>query len=61
LLHLEENVVFLPGSAFGMSGGSYNDGRDYNYAFRVVFCAPENILIDASGRISSFCIRHKRV
>ena len=61
LLHLEENVVVLPGSAFGMSGGSYNDGRDYNYAFRVVFCAPENILIDAAGRISSFCIRHKRV
>ena len=62
LLHLEENVVVLPGSAFGMMGGRSNDnGRDYNYAFRVVFCAPENILLDAAERISSFCIRHKRV
>lgn len=61
LLHLEENVVVLPGSAFGMMGGRSNDGSDYNYAFRVVFCAPENILIDAAERISSFCIRHNHV
>ena len=61
LLHLEE-MLFLPGCAFGMMGGRSNDnGRDYNYAFRVVFCAPENVLIDAAERISSFCIRHKRV
>ena len=32
------DVVVLPGSAFGMMGGCSNDnGRDYNYAFRVVF------------------------
>ena len=62
LLYLEENVDVLPGSAFRMMGGRSNDnGRDYNYAFRVVFCAPENILLDAAERISSFCIRHKRV
>lgn len=57
LLHVEENVVVLPGCAFGMVGSSSSS----YYAFRVVFCAPEHVLTAAAARISSFCLRHKRV
>ena len=53
LLLREENVVVLPGRAFGLEGGS---GR---HAFRVVFCAPMDVLSEAAGRIESFCRRHR--
>ena len=63
LLLEEENIVVLPGCAFGLVGGSPDviDKADStsNYVFRVVFCAPESILKMASRRISSFCQRHK--
>jgi tyrosine aminotransferase len=52
LLLEEENIVVLPGRAFGL-------GRECDTAvFRVVFCAPEDTLRCASERISSFCSRH---
>lgn len=47
----EENIVVLPGKAFGMT-------TEYN-VFRVVFCAPESVICAAADRISCFCIRHK--
>ena len=62
LLLDEENIVVLPGCAFGLVGGSSEVGEGNaasNYVFRVVFCAPEHILRAASERISSFCLRHK--
>lgn len=43
----EENVFVLPGSCFGMKD-----------AFRVVFCAPRDILREAACRICDFCSRH---
>jgi aspartate/methionine/tyrosine aminotransferase len=71
LLHMEENVVVLPGCAFGMVGGgivgcastssSSSSSSSSSYAFRVVFCAPEQVLRDAAERISAFCLRHKRM
>ena len=63
LLHAEENVVVLPGCAFGMVGGGVGGASPSasTYAFRVVFCAPEHILRIAAERISSFCHRHKRI
>lgn len=51
----EENVFVLPGKAFGCSSKS----PSYN-AFRVVFCAPEEILAVAFCRIGDFCVRHTR-
>ena len=52
LLLEEENVVVLPGTAFGLDASS-------GYVFRVVFCAPQQVLKTASERISSFCLRHR--
>lgn len=56
----EENVVVLPGCAFGLAGEKERSESSLRYAFRVVFCAPESILRDAANRISSFCRRHSR-
>jgi tyrosine aminotransferase len=53
LLLKEENIVVLPGKAFGITG-------EYN-VFRVVFCAPEHVIRAAADRISGFCIRHKHL
>jgi tyrosine aminotransferase len=47
LLLREENVMVLPGTCFGMSN-----------CFRVVFCAPNTVLLDAAKRIGEFCQRH---
>ena len=47
LLLREENVFVLPGTAFGVPG-----------VFRVVFCAPNDVLEVAANRIRSFCERH---
>lgn len=47
LLLQEENVFVLPGTAFGVPG-----------MFRVVFCAPIEVLEQAANRIKSFCERH---
>lgn len=46
----EENVFVLPGSAFGVPG-----------MFRVVFCAPVEVLEEAASRIHDFCHRHMLV
>jgi len=54
LLLEEENIVVLPGRAFGMGQEEERDTP----VFRVVFCAPEDVLRCASERISSFCSRH---
>ena len=54
LLLEEENIVVLPGRAFGMGQEEEGDTP----VFRVVFCAPEDVLRCASERISSFCSRH---
>jgi len=43
----EENVFCLPGACFGLEG-----------YFRVVYCAPEEVLRVAFDRISEFCKRH---
>ena len=43
----EENVFVLPGSAFGVPG-----------LFRVVFCAPDEMLEEAASRMKAFCDRH---
>ena len=51
LLLEEENIVVLPGRAFGMIA-------EEQPVFRVVFCAPEEVLKCAADRISSFCSRH---
>jgi hypothetical protein len=48
LLLEEENVFALPGSAFGAK----------NF-FRVVYCAPIDVLREAFERIGSFCERHQ--
>jgi tyrosine aminotransferase len=56
----EENVVVLPGCAFGLVGDTEQSASSVRYAFRVVFCAPESVLTDAANRIASFCFRHKR-
>lgn len=47
MLLSEENVFVLPGTAFGMPG-----------FFRVVFCAPNEVLEKAASRINCFCERH---
>jgi tyrosine aminotransferase len=47
LLLQEENVMVLPGTCFGMSN-----------CFRVVFCAPNPVLLEAAKRIREFCQRH---
>ena len=47
LLLLEENVIVLPGTCFGLAN-----------SFRVVFCAPIPILKQAADRIHQFCLRH---
>lgn len=54
LLLEEENIVVLPGQAFGL------DKKDHDTmpVFRVVFCAPEDVLVCACERISTFCGRH---
>ena len=61
LLLEEENIVVLPGRAFGLNhtGDSGNTAASPCHVFRVVFCAPENVLRIASERISSFCVRHR--
>ena len=46
----EENVFALPGSCFGAK----------NF-FRVVYCAPTEMLGKAYARISDFCDKHKKV
>ncbi len=56
LLLEEENVVVLPGCAFGLVGDKAQSS--VCFAFRVAFCAPECILSDAAKRISAFCLRH---
>ncbi len=63
LLNSEENVVVLPGTAFGMVGSGIAgcESSSSSYAFRVVFCAPEQVLRIAAERISAFCLRHKRI
>jgi aspartate/methionine/tyrosine aminotransferase len=53
LLLEEENVVVLPGRAFGLDREVWDTP-----VFRVVFCAPEDVLRCASERICSFCNRH---
>jgi tyrosine aminotransferase len=50
LLLQEENVLVLPGTCFGIAN-----------AFRVVYCAPVEILQQAAERIHQFCERHSRV
>jgi tyrosine aminotransferase len=50
LLLEEENVFVLPGSAFVAPG-----------YFRVVYCAPIDVLRDATDRIRSFCQRHVKL
>ena len=47
LLYQEENVVVLPGTCF-----------EFPNSFRVVFCAPVNILQEGAHRIHRFCHRH---
>ncbi len=49
LLLDEENVLVLPGSAFGATEGNL---------VRVVFCAPEPIMREAMLRVKRFCQRH---
>ena len=49
LLLDEVNVFALPGSCFGAK----------NF-FRVVFCAPKEILGDSFERIKGFCDKHKK-
>ena len=49
LLLQEENVLVLPGSAFGMSN-----------VVRVVFCLPPPVLEESTRRIAEFCRRHAR-
>jgi aspartate/methionine/tyrosine aminotransferase len=41
------NVIVLPGTCFGFPN-----------SFRVVFCSPVHILIEAAHRIGQFCHRH---
>ncbi|KAL9186669.1 hypothetical protein ACHAXT_005907 [Thalassiosira profunda] len=53
LLLEEENIVVLPGQAFGLA----DEGT---HVFRVVFCAPEEVLRTAAERIGSFCVRHRK-
>jgi tyrosine aminotransferase len=60
LLLEEENVVVLPGCAFGLVCDGERNASSLRYAFRVVFCAPESVLSIAAKRISLFCLRHKR-
>mmetsp|Transcript_14800 Transcript_14800/g.31436 ORF Transcript_14800/g.31436 Transcript_14800/m.31436 type:complete len:525 (+) Transcript_14800:132-1706(+) len=57
LLLVEENVVVLPGRAFGLEISA--EINISCHVFRVVFCAPENIIKIACERIRSFCLRHK--
>jgi tyrosine aminotransferase len=47
LLLQEENILVLPGTAFGVPG-----------FFRVVFCGPGRVLGEAAHRIKAFCDRH---
>jgi tyrosine aminotransferase len=47
LLLEEENVIVLPGTCFGFPN-----------SFRVVFCSPVHILIEAAHRMGQFCHRH---
>ncbi len=56
LLLEEENVVVLPGRAFGLGGEG--GGAESIHVFRVVFCTPEDVLREAVGRISKFCLGH---
>lgn len=55
LLLEEENIVILPGRAFGMDGNSC-----CGHVFRVVFCAPEDVVRAAVDRIFEFCLRHEK-
>jgi len=59
LLLEEENIVVLPGQAFGMTSDSFRDSNCH--VFRVVFCAPEFVIRSAAERISLFCLRHRRI
>jgi tyrosine aminotransferase len=43
----EENVFVLPGKCFGATN-----------SFRIVFCAPSEVLENATNRIHDFCRRH---
>jgi tyrosine aminotransferase len=45
----EESVLCLPGTIFGMK----------NY-IRIVYCAPPEMIEEATGRIKAFCARHYR-
>lgn len=45
----EENVIILPGTAFGCPN-----------SFRVVFCSNETVLEEAAQRIHNFCQRHAK-
>lgn len=58
LLLEEENIVVLPGKAFGLSGESVDKSKCC--VFRVVFCAPEDVIRAAADRIAKFCLRHKK-
>eukprot|EP00475_Leptophrys_vorax_P032917 TRINITY_DN5136_c0_g1_i1.p1 TRINITY_DN5136_c0_g1~~TRINITY_DN5136_c0_g1_i1.p1 ORF type:complete len:135 (-),score=31.80 TRINITY_DN5136_c0_g1_i1:61-465(-) len=49
-LLLEENVMLLPGKAFGMD----------NF-FRIVFCGPKGKLGEAAERIAEFAKRHLKL
>ena len=68
-LFQEENVFVLPGSCFypkrinrntnGMNGNIPVVTKiDQQYYFRVVFCAPNSVLLEATERIRNFCYRH---
>ncbi len=59
LLLVEENVLVLPGRAFGLEISE--DINKSCHFFRVVFCAPENVVKIACERIRSFCLRHKNI
>jgi tyrosine aminotransferase len=50
----EENVFVLPGRAFGMIPSP----KQPCYVFRVVYCAPQEILEQAVIRIANFCQLH---
>ncbi len=68
-LFQEENVFVLPGSCFYpktslRNNGDINDNIPvttkigHQYYFRVVFCAPNPVLLEATERIRKFCNRH---
>jgi tyrosine aminotransferase len=67
LLLEEENVFVLPGSCFYPQQQCTTTNTDCTLCatnstkesfFRVVFCAPAELLLEASNRIQTFCLRH---